>query len=202
MSAIQEYRKTQMKTLTNKVGVYVLCDLDGVPIYVGQSKDGIASRARRHLTSARSDIIANRQIDPWEIAYVLAYPADKKEDIGRLEAALYAEFNKKSPLMNGSIPKAEGEPLTPIPEPSQKVQVLADDEIKVRKDPALRLPRQIEHIGRLVDHILTVKDSGQLRRSLEAHFGRLDRYREEFLKAGKPVERRAGEEETEEEDEA
>ena len=63
-----------MKTLTNAIGVYVLCDLDGVPIYVGQSKDGIRARVRRHLTSARSDIIANRQIDPWEIAFVQAFP--------------------------------------------------------------------------------------------------------------------------------
>ena len=30
--------------------------------------DGIRSRVARHLTSARSDIIANRQIDVWEIA--------------------------------------------------------------------------------------------------------------------------------------
>ena len=44
------------------------------PIYVGQSVDGIRSRVNRHLTSARSDIIANRQIDVWEIAWVWAYP--------------------------------------------------------------------------------------------------------------------------------
>jgi hypothetical protein len=63
--------------LTNKIGCYVLCDLDEVPIYVGQSVDGIRARVRRHLTSARSDIIANRQIDVWEIAYVWAYPVEK-----------------------------------------------------------------------------------------------------------------------------
>jgi hypothetical protein len=76
----------------------------------------------------------------------------------------------------------------------------ADEEIKVRKDPALRLPRQIEHIGRLVDHILTVKDSRQLRRSLAAHFERLDEYRKAFLEAGTSVTRRAGEEEEEDEE--
>jgi excinuclease UvrABC nuclease subunit len=48
-----------MKTLTNTIGVYALCGLDGVPIYVGQSKDRIRARVRRHLTFARSDIIAN-----------------------------------------------------------------------------------------------------------------------------------------------
>ena len=59
------FRKNAVRTLTNQIGVYVLADLDNVPIYVGQSKDGIRSRVARHLTSARSDIIANRQIDVW-----------------------------------------------------------------------------------------------------------------------------------------
>ena len=40
-----------------RIGCYVLCDLDQVPIYVDQSVDGIRSRVNRHLTSARSDIM-------------------------------------------------------------------------------------------------------------------------------------------------
>jgi hypothetical protein len=200
MSAIQRYRQEQMRTLTDDIGVYVLCDLDAVPIYVGQSVDGIRARARRHLTSARSDIIANRQIDPWEIAYVRAYPAERTSDIPLLEASLFATFNAQKPLMNGSVPVAKERRLKKIPEPAQIVQVMPDEEIKVRKDPALRLPRQIEHIGRLVDHILTVKDSRQLRRSLAAHFDRLDEYRRAFLQAGESATRRAGEEEKDEED--
>jgi hypothetical protein len=199
MSAIQGYRQEQMKELTDAIGVYVLCDLDAVPIYVGQSVDGIRARARRHLTSARSDIIANRQIDPWEIAYVQAYSAKRRDDIPLLEASLFAKFNAQKPLMNGSVPVAKGPLLKRLPEPAQVIQVMPDEEIKVRKDPALRLPRQIEHIGRLVDHILTVKDSRQLRRSLAAHFDRLDEYRKAFLEAGKSVTRRAGEEEEDKE---
>jgi hypothetical protein len=100
--------------------------------------------------------------------------------------------------MNGSVPIAQESLLKKLPQPVQVVQIMPDEEIKVRKDPALRLPRQIEHIGRLVDHILTVKDSLQLRRSLAAHFDRLDEYRKAFLEAGKSVTRRAGEEEEDE----
>jgi hypothetical protein len=187
-----------MRALTNKVGVYALCDLDGIPIYVGQSKDGIQSRVRRHLTSARSDIIANRQIDPWEIAFVQAYPVKRLKDIPLLEASLFAKFHKLKPLMNGSIPVAEGRLRKSLPKPAEVVQMMPDGELKVRRDPSLRLPRQIEHIGRLVDHILTVKDSPQLRRSLAAHFDRLDAYRGAFLKADRVVKRSAGEDEEEE----
>jgi hypothetical protein len=75
---------------------------------------------------------------------------------------------------------------------------MSDDDIKIRREPMLRLPRQIEHIGRLVDHLLTVKDKPQLRRALAAHFDRLDAYRAEFLKEGKPVVRKAGESDDEE----
>ena len=67
----------------------MLCDFDQAPIYVGQSVDGIRSRVNRHLTSARSDIIANRQIDVWEIAWVWAYPVKGKAEIGALEDELF-----------------------------------------------------------------------------------------------------------------
>jgi GIY-YIG catalytic domain len=79
------FRRKAVRMLTNEIGCYVLCDLDQVPIYVGQSVDGIRSRVNRHLTSARSDIIANRQIDVWEIAWVWAYPVQDKAAIGALE---------------------------------------------------------------------------------------------------------------------
>jgi len=62
------FRARQLSLLTNLIGVYALCDLDGMPVYVGQSTDGIRARVQRHLTSARSDVIANRMIDVWEIA--------------------------------------------------------------------------------------------------------------------------------------
>lgn len=76
------FRRKAVRTLANKIGCYVLCDLDQVPIYVGQSVDGIRSRVNRHLTSARSDIIANRQIDVWEIAWVWAYPGVNRATSG------------------------------------------------------------------------------------------------------------------------
>lgn len=183
-----DFREDSIRQLTTKPGVYVLCDLDSVPIYVGQSKAGIRGRVRRHLTSARSDVIANRQIDVWEIAHVMAWPVRRKSDIPKLEAQLFRAFNRKNPLMNGSTP-ALHERIGKIPSPEQTVQVMSTQDIKVRRDPALRLPRQIEHIGRLVDHILTVKDSQQLRRSLASHFKRLDAYRTAFLRQTRSTKR-------------
>src|SRR5437763_9372655 len=111
-----DFRRKAMRKLPASKGVYVLCDLDQVPIYVGQSIDGIRARVNRHLTSARSDIIANRQIDVWEIAWVWAYPVKARSDIPHLEDALFHKFHGKSALMNGKVP---GQPPADfqIPEP-------------------------------------------------------------------------------------
>lgn len=168
------FRKRAVRTLTNEIGVYVLCDLDEVPLYVGQSKDGIRSRVARHLTSARSDIIANRQIDVWEIAYVWAYPVDSRELISPLEAALYHHFNPSSPLMNGTIPRRPSD--HDVPEPAQKVQVMSDAEIADKRDPVQRLPRQAAHYAQIVGHFLAVKNSSHIARAMNAHFQRLEKY--------------------------
>lgn len=138
------FRQSAVRTLTNQIGCYVLCDLDGVPIYVGKSRDGIRARVNRHLTSARSDIIANRQVDVWEIAFVWAYPAATIAEIGPLEHGLFHAFHPQSALMNGKVPPLPAGPSI-LPEPTQVVQVMRDEEIAEKLDPVLRLPRQAEH---------------------------------------------------------
>lgn len=174
------FRKEAMKNLTNRTGVYALCDLDGIPIYVGQSTDGIRARVQRHLTSARSDIIANRQIDVWEIAFVMAWPMEVLGRISVLEDYLFHHFDQQLPLMNGKIPADPGALEFAVPE-VETLAVMAEDEVEKRLDPALRLPRQIEQYQRLVDYIQNVKDAAHLKRSLQAHFQRLIAYHNTFL---------------------
>jgi hypothetical protein len=151
-----------------------------VPLYVGQSTDGIRSRVARHLTSARSDIIANRQLDVWEIAYVWTYPLADKSQIGPLEALLYHYFDPKSQLINGTVPaKLNGKLVAP--EPSQKIQVMSDAEIVSRREPVQRLPRQASHYAAIVGHFLEVKQSKQIATAMAAHFQRLSRYHGKLL---------------------
>jgi len=176
-----DFRDKACGRLTGEIGVYVLCDLDKTPMYVGQSKDGIRSRVRRHLTSARSDIIANRQIDVWEIAYVMAYPVANRADITPLEDRLYHQFNDVSPLMNGTVP-ARPESMMELPQPAQIVQVMSDAEIADKSDPVQRLPRQSAHYTQMVDHFLNVKNSTEILRAIEAHFDRLQRYHKTLIK--------------------
>lgn len=178
------FRRRAVKALTNKIGVYVLSDLDNVPIYVGQSTDkkyGIRGRVAGHLTSARSDIIANRQIDVWEIAYVWTYPEEKAEEIPRLESVLFHHFHRASKLMNGTVPPPVefGSP----PQPEQAIQVMSAEEIADKKDPTQRLPRQAAHYAQLVGHFVAVKNSPQIALAMHAHFERLRKYHAQLLKS-------------------
>lgn len=178
------FRKRAVRSLTGKIGVYVLGDLDNVPLYVGQSaKEGIRKRVQRHLTSARSDVIANRQIDVWEVAFVWEYPVATAADMNTLEAALFHHFNPQGRLMNGTIP-----PQPPagfiIPDPAKIVQVMSDDEIAEKKDLELRLPRQAKHYADIVGHFLAVKNSNEVARAMDAHFERLSKYHAVLLGLG------------------
>jgi hypothetical protein len=176
------YRSKQVRKIPRGIGAYALCDLDNVPIYVGCSFDGIQNRVRRHLTSARSDIIANRLIDVWELAYVWAWPVSQSKQIKPLEAHLFHRFDVKSRLMNGAIlPRPKKKLGFSIPTPVE-IPILSDEERNLRREAAYRFPRQVEHVQRLVDHILTVKDTKDLHRALRAHFDRLQKYYKAFIK--------------------
>jgi hypothetical protein len=173
------YRSQALKQLPTCTGVYVLCDLDEVPIYVGQSVDSIRGRVRRHLTSARSDIIANRQIDVWEVGFVWAFAAEGAE-IAALESHLFHKYDPASPLLNGTTPP-KSTPADPDRNLTARVVVLPEHEIAGRTHPERRLPRQAVHYAQVVSHFLEVKNSTQVARALDAHFKRLKKYHSQLL---------------------
>lgn len=179
------FRRRAVASLTSRVGVYILADLDNMPLYVGQSTDGIRARVARHLTSARSDIIANRQIDVWEIAYVWEYPVEQISEIKALETRLIHHFNPRSQLINGTLPATPLDP-SPPPDPARVVQVMSAEEIEDRIQPEQRLPRQASHYAQIVGHFLTVKNSRQIARAMDAHFERLKKYHARLLGQAEP----------------
>ena len=50
------FRRRAVRTVANAIGCSAPCDLDQVPIYAGQSVDGVRSRVNRHLTLASLDV--------------------------------------------------------------------------------------------------------------------------------------------------
>jgi hypothetical protein len=175
---MQEYRKRQVAGISNDIGVYALCDLDKIPVYVGQSVDGFRARITRHLGDTRTDIFANGQVDLWDIGYVLVWKVDKSE-VNLAEAALFNLFNSKSTLMNGAVLPKNDYDLSRIGDPVQYT-ILPDEEITDRRDPSIRFPRKLKHIGKLVEYILEVSDKHHLRRSLYAHNEQLNKLHRDF----------------------
>ena len=55
-------------------GVYAFFDYDGEPIYVGQTKEKVSTRIRRHLTNQRTDAVAMSVLDPFEVYEVEVWP--------------------------------------------------------------------------------------------------------------------------------
>jgi hypothetical protein len=53
---------------------------------------------------------------------------------------------------------------------------MSGDEIKEKRDPGLRLPRQAERYSEIVNHFISVKNSKQIARAMNAHFERLSKY--------------------------
>ena|SRR5438552_11593982 len=185
--SIIRFRKLAARKIPPQIGVYALCDLDEVPIYVGQSTDGIRARVNRHITSARSDIIANRMIDVWEVAFVWCWPWPHVRELDSIEAHLFHSFHSKSKLMNGHIPSKPPSLKVALPDPVV-VRLLPDSEIQSRRRVELRLPRQAKHFGDLLDHFLNVKDSQELHLALSAHFARLTKYFEHLRASAEPEE--------------
>jgi hypothetical protein len=87
----------------------LLCalELDQVPIYIGQLVDGVRSRVNRHLTSARSDAIANRQIDVWEVAWAgpiqcFALRLPRQAEHGSQIVSYFLELERSRRVSSGS----------------------------------------------------------------------------------------------------
>lgn len=152
----------------------MLCDLDNVPIYVGQSDNNIRDRVQRHLTGGRSDTKGNFAIDVWEVAFVRYWTTATSAQALQLEADVYHHFHSSSPLMNHKQPT-----LTPTtgftPSQHTSIQLIEDAELASRKETGKRLARQAFHLSILVDYATTVKKSKGLKLSMKNHLDRLMR---------------------------
>src|SRR5215472_714853 len=59
---------------TAACGIYAFFDFDGAAIYVGQTKERVSTRIRRHMTNRRTDAVAMKVLDPAEVAKIRVWP--------------------------------------------------------------------------------------------------------------------------------
>lgn len=168
-------------------GVYLFIDYDGEPIYVGQATEKLRTRIRRHLTNQRTDAVAMRVLDPFEVAEVEMWPfwdlegKNVGDTLDRAEFTVYQNALNKSKfgavLNEGEITKTE---LIGLP-PSVSGSILPPEARKKREHPDLRLARRARTIADLARVISERQVSLGSRRTLWVQARRLEHLAQERL---------------------
>ncbi len=161
-------------------GVYLFIDYDGEPIYVGQTKEKLRTRIRRHLTNQRTDAVAMRVLDPFEVAEIEMWPfwdLDPKDAGDTLDRAEYTVYeyalsaSKFDAVLNeGEIAETD---LIDLPQ-SVRGAVLPNEARESREHPDLRLARRARTIADLARVISERQVSHGIRRTMWIQARRLE----------------------------
>jgi hypothetical protein len=141
-------------------GCYAFYDYDGEPIYVGQTNEQLRTRVRRHLTNQRTDAVAMRILDVFEVAEMELWPlwdlegTGKKDEAARkrLDAVEYSAYlkaiekSKFSAILNEKIPPRSESVELP---PSHRFKLISDETRLERGHPDIRIARRAETLSRL-----------------------------------------------------
>ena len=143
-----------------KWGVYAFFDYDGEPIYVGQTNEQLRVRVRRHLTNQRTDAVAMRILDVFEVAELELWPLwelqaapsndrDAKRRLDECEYSAYVHAIEQSrfhAILNEKIPPMSRVATLPV---SHRFPLVSDAARDERGHPDTRIARRSETIGRL-----------------------------------------------------
>lgn len=144
------------KKLGACIGVYAFYDFDGEPIYVGQTWENFGTRIGRHLRGQRSDTLAYRILDPFEVAEMELYPVEdlrtdpqKKLKLDAIEYSVYVhaiENSKYRAILNEKIPPVSA----PVDLPAAyRFNLIPDEMREDREHPDVRIARRAETLARV-----------------------------------------------------
>ncbi len=181
-----------------KFGVYGFFDYDGEPIYVGQTRESLGTRIRRHLTNQRTDAVAMSVLDPFEVHTVKVWPlpqfqgrggddAETKGHLDALEATVYSELiaaSRFSAILNEKIPTSSA--VVSLPE-HYEGSIATEPVVELRGHPDIRLARRAATIARLALVVCERSVHPGLRRTLEIQARRLAWLAGERLKPFQPA---------------
>ena len=168
-------------------GVYLFYDYDGEPIYVGQTKERLRARIRRHLTNQRTDAVAMNVLDPFEVAEIemwAFWEAPGQELLDRAEFTVYCHALEKSAfgaVLNEKEP-GEGD-WVEMPESVRASIVPEGAGGEEREHPDIRLARRARTIANLARVISERKVQVGIRQTLWAQALRLEALAKQRLDA-------------------
>jgi hypothetical protein len=146
-------------------GCYAFYDYDGEPIYVGQTNEKLRVRVKRHLTNQRTDAVAMRILDVFEVAELELWPLWEFEGLARnsnraafeeakvvLNAVEYNAYlgainsSKFNAILNEKIPPVSQGLELPA---SARFSLISPENRRERGHPDIRIARRAETISRL-----------------------------------------------------
>jgi GIY-YIG catalytic domain len=183
--AYESTGRTNMRLGAVKWGVYAFFDYDDEPIYVGQTKEKLGTRIRRHLTNQRTDAVAMNVLDPFEVHTIVVWPLPAFQDksasdlnavahLNALEHAVFQQLLEKSEFNAVLNEKDPPSPTVKIKIPPEvRGRIVSDDVSRLRDHPDLRIARRAATLARLAQVISERKVQKGLRRTLLAQATRL-----------------------------
>lgn len=160
--ALSTPEETSDKPLRRCIGVYAFYDYDGEPIYVGQTTEDFGTRVGRHLTGQRSDTLAYRILDPFEVAEMELYPTEylrtlpnsrtdrrRSRAVDAVEYAVYLKAignSKYNAILNEKIPPVSSR--APVPK-HYRFKLVPDEMRHEREHPDVRIARRAETLARV-----------------------------------------------------
>lgn len=164
--ALSEQDDQGRKWADARWGCYAFYDYDGEPIYVGQTNEQLRVRVQRHLTNQRTDAVAMRILDIFEVAEMELWPLWDLQEVTKktsppevffsaqiaLNSAEYTAYLKAiegsrfKAILNEKIPPIA--PQVDLP-PSRRFTLISDETREERGHPDVRIARRAETISRL-----------------------------------------------------
>jgi hypothetical protein len=169
-----------------KWGVYAFYDYDDEPIYVGQTKESIRTRIKRHLTNQRTDAVAMSVLDPFEVYKIVVYPmpqlescaagdAQAKAQLDALEHLIYSQAigaSKFRAILNEKEPPS---PRVDISAPQAYSGIIVSAAVRnIREHPDIRIARRTQTLSRLALIISQRRVQKGLRKVLHVQALRLE----------------------------
>ncbi|MEU0550615.1 GIY-YIG nuclease family protein [Micromonospora sp. NPDC005979] len=144
------------RQLRKCIGVYGFYDYDGEPIYVGQTLESFGIRIGRHMTGQRSDTLAYRILDPFEVAEVEFWPTEDLRNDGsrkaKIDAVEYSAYrwaidhSKYGAILNEKIPPVSA--IVGLPR-SYRFNLVPENMREEREHPDVRIARRAETLARV-----------------------------------------------------
>lgn len=176
----------QVRLGNYKYGVYAFFDYDGEPIYVGQTNERLRTRIRRHLTNQRTDAVAMKVLDPFEVYEIEVWPlpqyqgrpesdAEAKRHLNWLEYDIF-QFQLAKSTFTAVLNEVDP---APVPQngferpASFRGRIVSDEVYQTRCHPDTRLARRSETLAALAKIISERQVQKGLRKTLLTQARRL-----------------------------